>query len=100
MSVRPNQPAIIVRDTMARGRETCFQKLIGAPLTMGEHIDTYLGAKVWTYRGKPLSCPDCGVLFPVVFEADLQPLRGSSAFASDSASQISPQAAPSELAAA
>lgn len=94
MTLRRNDVAIIVRDTMARGRETCFSKLIGTPLTMRDPVGELGGRRVWAYKGATLRCPMCKVAFPLVYEADLQPLRGPGAFSSTTKPATLPAATP------
>ncbi len=93
--IRPEGMAIIVRDTMGFGRETCFSKLVGTPLKMRAPTDSYLGTRIWEYHGATLSCPGCGFLFAFVLESDLQPLDGPDAAASDKTTTTLPTATPS-----
>ena len=86
--------AIIVRDTMANGRETCFSKLIGTPLKMRAPIGEYLGTRVWEYQGEMLCCPGCKFPYPVVLESDLQFLNGHPASASDTTPAALPITTP------
>jgi hypothetical protein len=87
--------AIIVRDTMAKGRETCFSKLIGTPLKMRAAVGLFNGTRVWEYHGATLKCPGCGFPYDVVLEADLQAIDGPDATVKTSTPTTLPTAKPS-----
>ena len=72
MNCTPGQPAMIVRDTAGGG--TCFTALIGTPLTVDKLVSAEGERPMWSYRGRTLRCPMCGVGYLYVYDADLHPL--------------------------
>lgn len=71
MNCKPNDIAMVVRDTTAIG---CVGHMIGTPIETEHLIDTWMGP-AWSFKGPPLRCPGCGSGFVAFFDADLQPLR-------------------------
>ena len=79
MNCKENDLAIIVRDTYRHGCD-----LIGATVQVETPLTLPVsGRQAWTLKGW-VKCRACGNSFTAMYDADLQPIRGTPVGARDS----------------